>query len=178
MRTLIIVVTVFFAMATVNAQKVKVTADPGVDISKYKTYAWAEPMPPGNPLVQQTIVAAVEQAMTAKGLSKVEEQPEITVTYFAAINTDIQISYPSWSSAMGTTLATGIGVNSQSWPVSKGTFVLDIADAQSKNTVWRGSANHTLEHGPTGNYLKDAKSVEKPIRKAVEKMFKQYPRPS
>ena len=44
--------------------------------------------------------------------------------------------------------------------------------------VWRGSATQTLEQGPSGNPMKDAKTVEKPIRKAVEKMFKQYPRPS
>jgi len=57
-------------------------------------------------------------------------------------------------------------------------LVLDIADAATKSTVWRGSATQTLDHGPTGDPMKDAKTVEKPIKKAVEKMFKQYPRPS
>jgi len=161
-----------------DALHTKAWVDKKVDFKKYKTYAWDKPLPPGNPLVQQTIIDAVDQAMAAKGLTKVESQPDITVAYFAAVDTDIQIAYPGWGNAMGTALSTGIAVNSQSWPVSKGTLVIDIADTGTKSTVWRGSATHTLEHGPTGNPAKDAKSVEKPIRKSVDKMFKQFPRPS
>ena len=178
MKTLFILVLLAIAAVSVNAQKVKVGADPAVDVSRYKTYAWSKPLPPGNPFVQQTIIQSVEQALAAKGLSKVEENPDITIAYYAAANADIQIGYPSWANAMGSALSTGIGVDSQSWVVSKGMLVVDIADAGTKSTVWRGSATQTLEHGPTGNPMKDAKTVEKPIRKAVEKMFKQYPRPS
>jgi len=43
--------------------------------------------------------------------------------------------------------------------------------------LWRATASHTLENGPTGNPTRDAKTVEKPIRKAVVKMFKQFPHP-
>lgn len=178
MKTLFILLLIVFGALSVNAQKVKVGADPAVDVSKYKTYAWSKPMPPGNPFVQQTIIQSVEQALAAKGLTKVEDHPDITVAFYAATDTDIQIGYPSWSNAMGSALSTGIGVDSQSWLVSKGMLVVDIADAGTKSTVWRGSATQTLEHGPSGNPMKDAKTVEKPIRKAVEKMFKQYPRPS
>jgi hypothetical protein len=177
MKKLAILFTVVLAAVSANGQKVKVGADPAVDASKYKTYAWSKPMPPGNPFVQQTIIQSVEEALAAKGLRKVEDQPDITVAFYAATDSNIQIGYPSWSGAMGSTLATGIGVDSQSWVVAKGMLVVDIADAATKGTVWRGSATQTLEHGPSGNPIKDAKMVEKPIRKAVEKMFKQYPRP-
>ena len=177
MRRVIIALVVAAGAVSVNAQKVKVGADPAADLAKYKTYAWAKPMPPGNPFVQQTIIQSVEQNLAAKGLRKVEENPDISVAFFAATNSDLQISYPVWSNAMGTALSTGIGVDSQTWVVSKGMLVVDIADAGTKSTVWRGSATQTLEHGPSGNPMKDAKTVEKPIRKAVEKMFKQYPRP-
>ncbi len=175
MKTTAILLLIISGAISVGAQKVKVSADPSVDLSKYRTYAWSQPFPPGNPFVQQTIISAVGEALAAKGLRKVEDQPEITVAYFAATNTDIQISYPSWSNAMGSASSTGIGVNSQSWPVSKGVLVIDIADASTRSTIWRGSASRTLEHGPSGNPMKDAKTVEKPIRKAVEKMFKRYP---
>lgn len=178
MQKLIIFLLVAMGAVSASAQKVKVGADPGVDVSKYKTYAWSKPMPPGNPFVQKTIIESVEQGLAAKGLRKVEENPDITVAFYAAVNADLQISYPVWSNAMGTALSTGIGVDSQTWTVAKGMLVVDIADAGTKSTVWRGSATHTLEHGPTGNPMKDAQSVEKPIRKAVDKMFKQYPRPS
>jgi hypothetical protein len=177
MKKLCMLLLIVVGAISVHGQKVKVGADPAVDVSKYKTYAWSKPMPPGNPFVQQTIIQSVEQALAARGLTKVEDRPDVTVAYYAATDSNLQIGYPSWSTAMGSALSTGIGVDSQSWMVSKGMLVVDIADAATKSTVWRGSATQTLEHGPSGNPTKDAKMVEKPIRKAVEKMFKQYPRP-
>ena len=47
--------------------------------------------------------------------------------------------------------------------------MVDMLDAKTKNSIWRCTATDTLEHGP------DAKSVEKKIKKAVEKMFKKFP---
>jgi Domain of unknown function (DUF4136) len=178
MKALWLVLLMVAGAVSVNAQKVKVAADPSVDVSRYKTYAWSKPLPPGNPFVQQTIIQSIEQAFAAKGLTKVEENADIVVAYYAAANGDIQIGYPSWANSMGSAPSTGIGVDSQSWVVAKGMLVVDIADAKTKSTVWRGSAVQTLEHGPTGNPMKDAKTVERPIRQAVEKMFKKYPRPS
>jgi len=160
-----------------SAQKVKVGSDPNVDVSRYKTYAWAQPMQVGNPLIGQAVVDAVDAAMTAKGLKKVDAQPELTLVIWTALESDMHIAYPSWSNAMGTGIGTGIAVGSQAWPVSKGTLVVDIEDAATKNSVWRGTAVHTLDHGPTGNAARDAKTVVKPIQKAVDKMFKQFPRP-
>jgi hypothetical protein len=160
-----------------NAQKVKVGADPNVDIAKYKTYSWDVGRIAPNPLISQMIVDAVDQALTAKGLTKVDANPDITLAVWAALGADMQISYPSWSGAMGSAASTGIAVSSQSWVVTKGTMVVDINDAASKSTVWRGSAVATLPHGPTGDKTKDAKEAAKHINKAVEKMFKQYPRP-
>jgi hypothetical protein len=54
--------------------------------------------------------------------------------------------------------------------------VIDLVDGQTKNSVWRGYATQILKDGPSGNITKDAKKVEQPIRKSVEKMFKQFPK--
>ena len=79
MKTLLITLLIVIGAVSVNAQKVKVGADPAVDVSKYKTYAWSKPLPPGNPFVQQTIIQSIEQALAAKGLTKVEENPDVTI---------------------------------------------------------------------------------------------------
>jgi hypothetical protein len=151
--------------------------DPGVDLTKYKTYMWAPGKGTANPLVQQTIVDAVDRAMAAKGLTKMSIDAEMTVVMFTAIEHDMHISNPSWYPGLNS-IATGVAVGSQSWPVTKGTLVVDISDSSTKNNLWRGTATDTLNQGPTGNMAKDAKSVEKVIKKAVEKMFKQYPSPT
>ena len=83
-----------------------------------------------------------------------------------------------WSHSMGSGNSSGIAVGTQSWPVHKGTLVVDLVDGKSKASVWRASATQILKDGPSGNAAKDAKRVEEPIKKSVDKMFKQFPKPS
>ncbi len=176
MRNLLAILIIVIAAGVIQAQKVKVIADPNADLTHYKSYQWDKPLPPGNPLVQQTVIESIDQAMAAKGLTKVTDGADVTVVYFTATNADVQIGYPSWSHAMGSGDMSGIAVGSQSWPVHKGTLVVDLVDGKTKNSVWRGSATQILKDGPSGSITKDAKKVEQPIRKSIEKMFKQFPR--
>ena len=62
--------------------------------------------------------------------------------------------------------------------MTRGTLVVDLLDAKTNNSDWRGQATDTLDRGPTGDKVKDAKTIEKPIKNAVKKMFKQFPHPS
>ena len=158
---------------TVNAQKVKVSSDPAVDFSKYKTYAWDQGTL-ANPLIKQFIVTAVDRELMAKGLQKVDSNSDLILTTLTATNSDLTMTNPSWAPQLNS-IATGIPSSSQAWAVTKGTLVIDMSDARTKNGVWRGIASHTLENGPTGNPVQDAKEVEKPINKAVQKMFKKFP---
>lgn len=170
MKTLIVIALVAF---TVNAQKVKVSSDPAADFSSYKTYMWDQGTL-ANPLIKQYIVTAVDREMTGKGLRKVESEPDLIVTTLTATQSDLTMTNPSWYPALNS-IATGIPASSQAWPVTKGTLLIDISDARTKNGVWRATASHTLENGPTGDRVRDAKQVEKPINKAVQKMFKKFP---
>jgi protein-disulfide isomerase len=176
MRNLLAILIIVIAAGAIQAQKVKVIADPNADLARYKSYQWDKPLPPGNPLVQQTVIESIDQAMAAKGLTKVTDGADVTVVYFTATNADVQIGYPSWSHAMGSGDMTGNAIGAQSWPVHKGTLVVDLVDGKTKNSVWRGSATQILKDGPSGNITKDAQKVEQPIRKSIEKMFKQFPR--
>lgn len=175
MKTLLVCCLIVIGMITVNAQKVKVSADRTVDLVRYKTYSWAQGQSTANPIVHEAIVEAVDRALSAKGLRKVENNADMVVVAWAAVETDMHISYPSWHPQTNS-INTGIVVGNATWPVSKGTLVVDLDDATTKESVWRATAVETLDQGPTGNPTKDAKSVEKKIKKAVEKMFKKFPR--
>ena len=168
-----ILILIALLAVTVNAQKVKVSSDPACDFSRYKTYAWDDGTL-ANPLIKQYIVTAVDKEMSAKGMRKVESDPDLLFTMLTATTSDLTMTNPSWAPALNS-IATGIPASSQSWPVTKGTLLIDISDAKTKNGVWRGTASHTLENGPTGDRVRDAKQVEKPINKAVQKMFKKFP---
>jgi Domain of unknown function (DUF4136) len=173
MKTLIILALIAVSAGTVHAQKVKVQSNPSADFSKYKTYTWDKGMLP-NPLIKEHIIAAVDRAMTAKGLKKVEGEPDLVVTALISTESDLTMTNPTWAPALNS-IATGIPASTQTWPVTEGTLIINILDATTKNGVWRGTATHTLENGPTGDRVRDAKTVEKPINKAVQKMFKQFP---
>jgi hypothetical protein len=176
-KTALIVVLVLAGALSVKAQKVRVGADPAVDLTTFKTYAWSQGTTGANPIVNQMIVNAVDAQMAAKGIKKVDSDQDLTLSAFVWTESDMQVSNPSWAPSLNS-IATGVAVGSQSWVVTKGTLVVNMSDAKTKNEVWRGTATDTLKHGPTGDKIKDAKSVEKPIKKAVEKMFKQFPRTS
>ncbi len=174
-RSLVLMIVVVLSGAlSASAQKVSVGADPSVNLTTYKTYKWDQGSSGANPVVNQLIIAAVDAQMAAKGLTKVETDPDLLLSAFAWTESDMQVSNPSWSPSLNS-IATGVAVNSQSWVVTKGTLVISMADAEKKNEVWRGTATDTMKHGPTADKVKDAKTAEKPIKKAVEKMFKQFP---
>jgi hypothetical protein len=173
MKFLIVIALLVSSAFTVNAQKVKVSSNPACDFSKYKTYTWDQGTL-ANPLIKQYIVAAVDKELTAKGLRKVANDPDMILTTLTATESDLTTTSPSWAPALNS-IATGIPASSQAWAVTKGTLMIDISDAKTKDGIWRGTASHTLEDGPTGNSVKDAKAVEKPINKAVQKMFKKFP---
>jgi hypothetical protein len=176
-KLLIVILVILLGAVSVSAQKVSVGADPGVDLTRYKSYAWSREMVSINPITNEIVVTSVDNQLAAKGLKKVETDPELTVVVFGSTESDIHVSNPSWSPSLNS-IATGVAVGSQSWVVTKGTLVIDILDTKTKNSVWRGQATQTLDRGPTGDRAKDAKTVEKPIRNAVKKMFKQFPHPS
>lgn len=176
-QVLVVILVLVGATLSVSAQKVSVGADPAVDVGKYKTYAWAKGVTSTNPIVHQIVVSAVDAELVAKGLTKVETNPELTVVVFGSQQADTQMSNPSWAPSLNS-MSTGVAVGASSWLVTKGTLVVDISDTKTTNNVWRGTATDTLSEGPSGDKVKDAKTVEKPIRKAVKKMFKQYPHPN
>ena len=173
MKTLLAIALLAFSALTINAQKVKVSSDPACDFSKFKTYTW-DLGALGNPLIRQYIITAVDREMIAKGLRKVESDADLSLTTLTATESDLTVTNPSWAPSLNS-IATGIPSSSQAWAVTKGTLMIDISDARTKSGVWRGIATHTLENGPTGNNARDAKIVEKPINKAVQKMFKKFP---
>lgn len=175
-RAALILLLIIAGAVSVAAQKVRAEADPAVDLSRYKTYAWSQGLAGANALVNAQIIAEVDRALAAKGLQKVQTDPELTIAAWVWTESDMHVTNPSWAPALNS-ISTGVAVGSQGWAVTKGTLVIDISDTKTKNGVWRATASDTLSHAPTGNKAEDAKNASKPIKKAVEKMFKKFPRP-
>lgn len=172
---------ILVSAAAVRAQDVSVDFDQKVDFSKFKTYSWTSGIPAKNFIIDRQIKADIEGQLAAKGLRRVEEGGDLAVLYLVAVETDLQFSTSSWVTTGDwmRPIATGMSVKSQMWDVEVGTLVVCFSDA-NKNMLWRGTAKTRLsERSDKQNVLEamteDARKAEKKIKRAVEKMFKQFP---
>ena len=163
----------FLSTSAVFGQKVKVDVDTTVNFSTYKTFGWAKGFVAKNPIVSQLIVAAVESELTARGLTKSDDNPDIKVAVVAAAGMDIQAVGATWNNA--NYAAWGGYTNPAAlMNVTTGTMLIDLVDKRDIS-VFRGVAKQTLNRSVSADMAADAKSVEKTIKKAVTKMFKKYP---
>ena len=141
---------IVFAATTALAQTVTYDYDRAATFSQYKTYAWTR----SSELTgtdHERILRAIDAALVKKGLARVERtaNPDVLVAYHA--NLEIE----------------GYELGAQRTLVE--TFVTDIADARTGNTVWQ--SHFTCDVGLSAT----SESRGKRIAKAMERMFKDYP---
>ena len=165
MRIARITLGVILLLTAANAFGQKVTTDsvPGTDWSKYHTYSWGEGTPAEDPIVAQRIVAGIDAQLAAKGLKKVDSDPDLVVLYHVA--TDKQKTL-NWSNMGGWGRFGGMG-SAQVDTVINGQLKVDLADYKAKQFLWRGTATDTV----SGDPQKNAKKIEK----ALTKMFQKFP---
>lgn len=175
MKHLLLLLTILLFTTPAVAQKIKVNFDKNADFSKFKTFSWTSGAPASNPLISQIIMDSVEQALTAKGLTKVNDGGDLRISVAMAIQYDIQVAQQSRGNT-GSDLQTGIPTGAgQPFDVRKGSLVVDMENPASKTLVWHGLASDTLRYEPSGDMQKDAKKVEGRLRKAVDKLMQKYP---
>ncbi len=173
---------ILMSVPSVRAQDVAVDFDKGTDFSRFKTYSWTSGVPAKNPLIDQQIRTSIGGQLAARGLRHVEKGGDLSALYFVAIDRDLQVSTSNWETTKDWMRQTksGISVRSQMWDVEVGTLVVCLSDDSTRNLLWRGTAKTMLDKRSSNESAmkaleEDAKKAEKKIRKAVEKMFKQYP---
>ena len=164
--------------AVALAQEIRFNYVQGTDFSKYKTYKWVKipNVQYPNQILDDQIVKAIDAQLALKGLTRTEENPELYVTYQAAVNQEKQWnSYSSGGDYWGWGGWGGWGgmqtTTTTSKTINVGTISCDIYDVATKKQIWRGDATKTLGSG------KDPKKVEKNLNKAMTKLFKKYPPP-
>ncbi len=173
---------VFLLPALSFAQKVQVDYAHGEDFSKYKTYTWVkEPnVESPNQLVEQRIVASVDEVLAKKGLKRVDSGGDLDVAYQSAVTQKTQLTTmststgmgggwgpgPGWGRGWGGGMSSGMSTTTSS-TIPVGTLVIDLLDPGAKQLVFRGIATDTLSSKPEAN--------NKKIAKSVDKIFEKYP---
>jgi hypothetical protein len=152
------------------AQSVTYDYDRAATFSNYRTYAWTRGTELTDELNHARVVRAIDYALVAKGLARVEPRgnPDVLIAYHASFDKNLEIT--------GSTYGWGpFGLGGDRWgsatarPVLVGTLVVDISDARTSALVWRGLASSEIR--PTDK----PESRDKKIARATAKMFKNYP---
>ena len=148
------------------AQQVSVNYNHNASFSQYHTYAWGsdDKNKIQNSILAQVAQQDIEAAMQQKGLQKVPESQNPDLILTANGGEREQTSYNAWGMRG---IGGGMGSITPQQNIES-TMVVSLYDTKQKELVWRGIAQDTLSNN--GN--KDQKNVEK----AVQKMFKQWPK--
>jgi hypothetical protein len=176
-KHVVLALAALLAPAVVLAQKTSYDYDKSANFASYKTYAFKDGTKVGQPLIDDRIVAAIEAQLAAKGLKKVDANPDVFVVYHTAFDKQKDIStfssgygggYGGYGWRYGGGWAGGTSTT-QVRDILIGTLVIDLADAAKGQMVWRGMGVKEVD-----TQAKPEKR-DKSINNAVTKIFKNYP---
>jgi uncharacterized protein DUF4136 len=162
------------------AEKPQIQWNNKYDFGAVDTFQWQDTpetsLEGKNPFMHSLIKNSLEGELATSGLTEVESNPDVYVNYHASTSTDIQLHSDSYGYGFG-----GYGMGTwggyygmHAGPVStttrvveylKGTLVVDIWDAATKELVWRGQVTDSLPDNP--------QKAEKTVVKAIEKLAAQ-----
>jgi hypothetical protein len=130
---MILILGLALAAVAVLAAEISIDADRTLDYSAFKTYAWKANDKASDPLVDQAIVADIEEQLAAKGLKKVEGQPDLFVQYHVILQKEAKLT--DWDEGKFKFENRNITVER----LTIGTLLVDLVDAKSGAVVWEAA---------------------------------------
>lgn len=154
--------------------------DPAVDFSQYGAYAWLpDPDPtesseagPVDGLLRQRIERAVDDVLAGKGMRRVESQNDarLLITDHIDVQQKFRVNTTQYGYGYGRWGYYGAGyTDTYVDQYEEGTLILDFIDAETKQLVWRGTAQSRLRDERT------PEEREERVREAVEAILERYP---
>jgi hypothetical protein len=122
----------FVATGAVAGPTISSNTAPGVNFGAYKTYQWVQISPSSNPVIQQEIVASIEQSLASKGLVKADSgDMKLVLTTGVQTQTELE-SWGRW------------GLQTSTYTYSTGQLSIDAFDAKTNMALWHGQATETI----------------------------------
>ena len=157
---LTLLVVILLAATQAMSQTVRVRWERNTDFEKYQTYTWLDGTRVKDETSHRFIVEYVDGQLGINSVFKDENEPDLYAVYHASAEGTFEITGGYGSDWKG---AEAVTANSH----LAGTLVVDLVDAAENQLVWRGIATATVSNNPKKN--------RETIRKAVEKMFADFP---
>jgi hypothetical protein len=153
--------------------------EPGYDFAQYATYSWDEPddRPTGdprlddNPFFLHRLHSAIHWELATRGIQFGRADglgAALTVHHHASVRERVEVFEADREAGYDSEYGEG----TQVLQYEEATFLVDIADARTKEIVWRGWAQLDL-----GRALSDPDVMRDQIDEAIRKMFESFPIP-
>jgi Domain of unknown function (DUF4136) len=170
----------FFLLACASAaQKITTTADKSFDFKSAKRYAWGQNHiitrqgRANDAVIDQKIVADVNQTLAAKGFVEDSKNPDFYISYDAGgsdLSAKVEGAYaPAAPSSTAAPIAI-YDIRQNVWYSVDGHVTFHIVDAKSNKPVWTTLATKKI-HDPH----KGMKEMPKQVEQIVSKAFQKFP---
>ena len=144
----------FMATGAIAGPTISSNTAPGVDFSVYKTYQWVQISPSSNPVIQQEIVASIEQWLASKGLTQAASG-DMKLVLTTGVQTQTELE--TWGR---------FGLQASTYQYSTGQLTIDAFDAKTNMALWHGQATETIN---------PEKPDMKKINEAISKLMATFP---
>jgi hypothetical protein len=148
---------------------------PGVDYALYSSFEWDDPddRPVGdprlenNPFFDQRLEAAVAVELAEHGIRQNAPGRRLVVHHHVTVRSRVDVYEADAREGYS---GTGGSDSPQVVEFEEGTILVDIADGESREIVWRGWAQFDITRA-----LADPDVMQRAIQEAVSKMFERFP---
>lgn len=156
---LLTVLIVLCLLAGCSSKSVVFDFSETADFTQFRTFQYAPTnttFESTNPLAHGRIVAAINREMRAAGLTEVDNDPDVFVSYYGGISeethlTTTHMGYSTWSSHHWHSRGGMVTSTTTATTLTTGTLIIDIWDARQDVLVWRGEVSDSLTSDPGRN---------------------------
>jgi hypothetical protein len=169
-----LILVLVFGTKTSWADKIKTDFDKSASFSQFKTYAFKPGLlmlGEGRERVDEQLVSAMRRELNGKGLTEVQENPSLYVTYFGTLGAETgggdlyapgQKAQYTWGIPQGWS-----GITSDT--AVKGSLLIEVVNASTSQLLWRANIE-----GMVKNLRKPEKQAAR-INEFMQKAFKAFP---
>lgn len=157
-KKLVLLIVLGLAATPAMAQKVTIDYSHSFDFEAVKTFQYVDTEATnieGDPLMADRVVSMIKKELREGGLTEVQSDPDIYVTYHYTSQDRKSYSTTSfgyggyWDDWWGWGMGPGIASSTtREYTYTEGTLVIDAYDGQEKRMVWRGSGTVTVKAKP------------------------------
>lgn len=148
---------------------------PGIDYARYASFVWDEPddRPVGdprlqnNPFFEQRLHAAVAVELAEHGIREGAQGASLIVHHHVTVRDRIDVYEADERAGYGAVRGTA---TPEVVEFSEGTILIDIADGETRDVLWRGWAQFDITRA-----LSDPEVMDRAIQEAIGQMFERFP---